>query len=132
MDESAILTEHILLDVHLSTYIAMSLRGTGILAKALVGRHERRAEERRTALAFATQVIQAFSVPSATEQPSTPQILVEAADAVITDPLSLLTCTSWRWLPEGMEICSIGANCVLLCQGGTTRLIIAPIARMSC
>jgi hypothetical protein len=37
-----------------------------------------------------------------------------------------LTCTTWQSLPEGVEICSVGANTVLVFEGNTIRKVIAP------
>jgi hypothetical protein len=121
------LKESILLDTRDHAHVALSIRGSGILTKALIGRLGGYEEAQRTAIDFAYRVVRAIGLSFADgERLPTPQILVDAADAVITDPLASLTCTTWKWLAEGIEVCSIGANTVLLFQENTIRQLIAP------
>lgn len=126
MIEDVNLREHILLDTNVSLHVALSVRGSGILAKALAGKYDGRLQERAMLLAFAYRVVSSIGLLPADERQPTPQILVDAADTVIADQEASLTCTTWKWLPEGMELCSIGANTVLVSDGTMIRQVIAP------
>jgi hypothetical protein len=101
--------EKIILETRQSGWAAFSIGGCGILTRALVGRHQKEYwESRRIALTFAHRVVQAvgFSLPH--DRVPTPQILAEAADAVIDDPEHVFfLATTWQYLPEGVEICSV-------------------------
>jgi hypothetical protein len=94
----------------------------------MVGRHDEDFRETRsTGLAFAHGVVQAISFAPSPHRVSTPQILVDAADAVIDDPEHVcLLATTWQYLPEGVEICSVGANSVLVFEGNLFREVIIP------
>ncbi len=120
--------EKIILETRLRVWVACSVGGCGILAHAMVGRHDGdHMESRGTALAFAHSVVYKIGLSSSHEDLSTPQILVDTADEVIDDPEHIyLLCTTWRCLPEGVEICSVGANSVLVFEGDVIREAIIP------
>lgn len=122
------LVEKIFLENRVGVWIALSIGSCGILTRALVGRHEREyMESQRIALAFAHHVVQAVGFSPAHNRVSTPQILVDAADAVIDDPDHVfLLSTTWQCRPEGVEICSVGSNSVLVFEGDTIRAVITP------
>jgi hypothetical protein len=123
------LVEKIILETRSGrAWVALSIGGCGILAYANIGRHLRgHQEERSIALTFASSVLYALEASSVDSRPSTPQILANTADAVIDEPEHVsLVCTTWKCLPGGIELCSIGANTVLAFEGETIRQIIAP------
>lgn len=109
-------------------WVVLNISGCGILVRAMIGRHEAKYQESRSiALAFASHVMQAIGLSPFQERASTSQILVEAADAVINDPEHVaLLCTIWQHVPEGVEICSVGSNSVLIFEKDTVREVIAP------
>ena len=109
-------------------WVTLSIGGCGILVRALIGRHEAKYQESQSiALAFASHVTQAIGLSPLQERASTPQILVEAADAVINDPEHMaLLCTTWQRRPEGVEICSVGSNSVLVFERDTVKEAIVP------
>ncbi|HEU5376784.1 MAG TPA: hypothetical protein VFV38_15215 [Ktedonobacteraceae bacterium] len=120
--------EKIFLETRPPECVALSIGGCGILTRALVGRHAMRYRESQSiALAFAHVVVQALGFSPSSERLSTPQILVDAADAVIDDPEHVfLLGTAWRYQPEGVEICSVGSNSVLVFEQDTVREVIVP------
>jgi hypothetical protein len=109
------LVEKIILEPRVSAWIALSVGGCGILARTLIGRHMREyGESRKIALKFAHHVLQKI-IFSPQNPSSTPQVLVTTADEVIDDPEHVyLSCTTWRHLLDEIEICSVGANSVLV------------------
>lgn len=114
--------EKIFLNTPPRGWVALSIGGCGVLARTLMGRHqEEYLETQRIAMAFASWVLEAVGC-SSDQALSTPQILVEAADAVIEDPKDVsLLCTAWRYLPEEVEICSVGSNEVLVFEQESVR-----------
>jgi hypothetical protein len=120
LPQSLELVEKIILETRSGrAWIALSIGGCGILAKASIGRHLREhQEERSIALQFASRVLYALGSSSADERPPTSQILVDTAVAVIDDPQHVgLFCTTWQCIPVGVEICSVGTNSVLVFEG---------------
>lgn len=115
--------EKILLDIPNHHWIALSTGGCGILTCSIIGRHEREYQEgRKVALAFAHSVVWAMSSSPAHERLSTPQLLVDAATAVIDDPEHVvLMATTWQYRPEGVEICSVGLNSLLIFEEDNVR-----------
>lgn len=115
--------EKVTLETRPPRSIALSMGGCGILTRALVGRHARKYRESESiALVFAHTVVQAMGCSLLDDQWSTPQILVEVADTVIDDPEHVnLLCTTWKYLPEEVEICSVGSNSVLVFEGDTVQ-----------
>src|SRR6185437_5885479 len=123
------LVEKIILETQpTAVWVALSSGGCGILTRAMVGRHDEDFRETRsTGLEFAHGVVQAISFAPSPHRVSTPQILVDAADAVIDDPEHVcLLATTWQYLPEGVEICSVGANSVLVFEENLFREVIIP------
>ena len=120
--------EKIILEPQPSKWVAFSIGGCGILTRALVGRHETKYRESQSiALEFAHLVVQTAGFSTSPDRVSTPQILINAADAVIDDPEHVvLLCTTWQSLPEGVEICSVGSNSVLAFERDTIREVIIP------
>ncbi|HLG78444.1 MAG TPA: hypothetical protein VKX46_18660 [Ktedonobacteraceae bacterium] len=120
--------ERVILEAYSPEWIVCSIGTCGILTRALVGKLGREYHEsQRLALEFAHQVVRAVGIVPPDERVSTPHILVEAADALIDDPEHiLLLATTWRYLPEGIEICSAGSNSVLLVEGTMMREVITP------
>src|ERR1700730_9051175 len=96
--------EKIILETRPTVWVALSMGGCGILTHAMVGRHDADFREtRRTGLAVAHRVVQAVGFSSSQNPVSTPQILVDAADAVIDDPEQVfLLGTTWQCLPDGV------------------------------
>ncbi|GHO66812.1 hypothetical protein KSC_057040 [Ktedonobacter sp. SOSP1-52] len=120
--------EKISLETHQPKWIVVSIGGCGILTRALIGRHEKQHNESQIiALAFAHHVIQAINLAPFHGNSVIPQILVDTANVVIDDPeyISLL-CTTWRYLPEGVEICSVGPTSVLAFEEKVVREVITP------
>jgi hypothetical protein len=126
--QSLELVEKIVLQTHHNVWAAFSIRGCGILTRAMIGKHDGdHMETRRTALAFAYQVVRAIGLCFGDERVPTPQILIDAADVAIEDTKRAgLMCTTWQYLPEGVEICSVGSNTVLIYEENTIRKAIAP------
>lgn len=126
--KQASLVEKIMLDKRQNGWVAMSIGGCGIIVQALVGRHHRKVNESQgIALAFANHIVQTLGFSSVPDRLSTPQLLVDTADALIDDPEHVIVqCTTWQSLPEQVEICSVGINSVLVFEGGTAREVIAP------
>ena len=128
------LTEKIILDTYSRPHVALSIGGCGILTEAMTwrdgyggGHDENHVRSRSFALAFAHRVLCEIGLPPAHEQIPTPQILVDAAVALNDGTTHLaLTCTTWQALPEGVEICSVGASTVLVLERETIRKVIAP------
>ncbi|GHO48678.1 hypothetical protein KSX_68410 [Ktedonospora formicarum] len=120
--------EKISLETQQFKWSVLSTGNCGILVKPLIGRHEREYHEnQRLGLAFAHHVIQQLDGDPSSERLSTPQLLLDAADAVITDPdFMFLLMTTWRYVPEGVEICSVGANTVLVFEQDTIEEVIVP------
>ncbi len=120
--------EKIILETRLRVWVACSAGGSGILAHAMVGKHDGDyMESRGTALAFAHSVLYKIGLSSSHKDLPTPQILVNTAAEVINDPEHVyLLCTIWRCLPEGVEICSVGTNSVLVFEGDSIREVITP------
>lgn len=120
--------EKIMLDNRRNGWVAVGFGGCGIIAQALVGRHHRKVNESQgIALAFAHQVVQTLGFSSSFDHASTPQLLVDTADALIDEPeLVIVQCTTWKTLPEQVEICSVGINSVLVFEGDVAREVIAP------
>jgi len=108
--------------ISLLGWIALSIGGCGILARTLMGRHqEEYLETQRIAMMFAHRVIEAVGF-SLDQELSIPQILVDAADAVIEDPKDVsLLCAIWHCLSEEVEICSVGSNEVLVSEQESVR-----------
>ncbi|GHO49746.1 hypothetical protein [Ktedonospora formicarum] len=72
-------------------------------------------------------MIQKIDVVPSPENLSLPQILLDAADEVIEDPeYMFLLGTTWRYVPEGVEICSVGAATVLVFEQETLEEVITP------
>jgi|SRR5579885_1874522 hypothetical protein len=128
LEKRGALTETIILETQEPQWVVFSIGGCGILVRAMIGRHEAKYQESQgVALAFAYHVMQAIGLSPLQERASTPQILVEAADAVINDPEHMaLLCTTWQRVPEGVEICSVGSNSVLVFEKDTVREAITP------
>jgi hypothetical protein len=122
------LVEKIILETPPSRWVAFSIGGCGILAHALIGRHETRYRESQSiALEFAHLVVHAAGFSASHDHVSMPQVLIDAADAVIDDPEHVvLLCTTWQSLPGGVEICSVGSNSVLAFERNIIREVIAP------
>ena len=123
------LVEKIILETQpTAVWVALSSGGCGILTRAMVGRHDEDFRETRsTGLEFAHGVVQAISFAPSPHRVSTPQILVDAADAVIDDPEHVcLYGTTWQCLPDGVEICSVGTNSVLVFEKGDLQEVIVP------
>ncbi len=122
------LVEKIIVDTHSRAWIALSIGGCGILARAFIGRHLREErEDRSLALEFAYHVLHAIGFSFSHERVITPQILVDVADVVIRDPEHVgFICTTWQCLPEKVEICSVGSCTVLAFEGDTIQKVIAP------
>ncbi|MBA2679865.1 MAG: hypothetical protein H0U76_15895 [Ktedonobacteraceae bacterium] len=120
--------EKILLESPQFKWVALSINGCGILARTMVGRHAREyRESQKITLMFAHRVIQALGFAPAPERVSTQQILVDAADVVIDDPERVMVlCTTWEYVPEGVEVCSIGTNSVLVSEQETVREALMP------
>lgn len=120
--------EKVILETQLTVGVVLSMGGYGILTHAIVGKHdEDYMEARSVGLAFAHRVIQAVGFVSSPNRISTPQILVSTADAVINDLEHVcLLCTTWQRFPEGIEICSVGTNSVLVFEGDSFREAIVP------
>ncbi len=120
--------EKILLESPHFKWTALSIGSCGILARALVGRHAREyRESQKITLAFAHQVTQALGFAPVPERVSTQQILVDAADAVIDDSEHVMVlCTTWEYIPEGVEICSVGSNSVLVSEQEMVREALMP------
>ncbi len=118
----------IMLDIRQNGWITVSIGGYGIVAQALVGRHHRKVNESQgIALEFTHRVVQAIGFSSSPHHPSTPPLRVDIADALIDEPkLVILQCTTWQMMTEQIEICSVGANSVLVFEGETTREVIVP------
>jgi hypothetical protein len=120
------LVERIILEIRSRPWVALSNGGCGVLAHALIGRtlelagyDEGYRGARSFGLAFAHRVVSAMAMSPAQQRVPTPQILVDTVEAVKAD-LALLSvlCTTWRSTTEGIEICSVGANSVLLFEEG--------------
>lgn len=122
------LVEKIILEPRLTVWVALSSGGCGILAHAMVGRHDEDFRETRSiGLEFAYRVVQTMRFASSPHHVSTPQILINTANAVINDPKNIyLFGTTWQYLPEGVEICSVGTTSVLVFEGGTIHDAIIP------
>lgn len=120
--------EKIMLDKRQNGWAAVSIGGCGIVAQALVGRHHRKVNESQgIAFAFAHRVVQTLGFSASPDRPSTPQLLVDIADALIDEPeLVIVQCTTWQMVSEQVEICSVGANSVLAFEGEAARKVIAP------
>ncbi|GHO56435.1 hypothetical protein [Ktedonobacter robiniae] len=120
--------EKMILECRPTVWVALSIGGCGILTRAIVGKHDEDfTEARRTGMTFAHRVIEAIGFASSPHRVSTPQILVDTADAVINDPKHVcLVGTTWQCLPEGVEICSVGTNSVLVFEGDIFREVIIP------
>lgn len=128
LPRSGELVEKIILETRHTVWVALSMGGCGILTRAMVGRHDEDFKEtRRIGLAFAHRVVQAIGFASSPHPASTPQSLVEAADAVIDDREHVcLHGTTWQCLSEGVEICSVGTTSVLVCEGNLFREAVIP------
>lgn len=122
------LVEKIIVDTHSRAWIALSMGGCGILAHALIGRHLREGrEDRSIALEFAYHVLHSIGFSFSPERVITPQILIDAADAVIRDSEHVgFICTTWQCLSENVEICSVGSCTVLAFEEDTIQKVIAP------
>lgn len=122
------LIEKVVLDTRRNVWVALSMRGCGILAQATVGKPDGDfIETRRIALAFAHQVIQSVGLSPDHERVPTPQVLIDAADRAINSSETVqVICTTWQALPEGIKICSVGSNSVLIFEGDVIKQTIAP------
>lgn len=120
--------ERIVLETRSPRWVALSVGCGGILTRALIGRHAKKYRESEgVALAFASSVVQEVGCSFSPNQRSTPQILIDAADGVIDDPEHVaLLCTTWKYLPERVEICSVGSNFVLVFEEDTIREAFIP------
>lgn len=122
------LVEKVILETRLNVGVVLSISGCGILARAMVGKHDENFREARsTGLAFAHRVVSTIGLSGSHDRISTPQILVDTAAEVIEDPKHVgVMCTTWRCLPEGVEICSVGTNSVLVFEGDIIREAVTP------
>lgn len=126
--------EKILLETRPTPWVALSIGGCGILTRALAwrdsyggGHDEYYMRARSFAFAFAHDVMSAIGLSAPHEQHPTPQVLVEAATA-LNDGLThvALYCTTWQWVPAGLEICSVGSNSVLIFEDSNIREVVVP------
>ncbi len=126
--------EKIILETRSRPWVALSIGGCGILTGAMVwrdgyggGHDENYMGARRYALEFAHRVVCAMGLSAAHERVSTSQILVDAAAALNDGPEHVaLLCTTWQYVSEGMEICSVGTNSVLLFEGDGIEEVMIP------
>ena len=120
--------EQIRIEKHSQHWMVMSSSGCGILASAVIGRHWMQYHEgQRRGLAFASAVLQAMHAQPPQAPSLTPHLLLDSADTLIDDPKRLLfMCTTWQYLEEGVEICSIGTNTVLTMGPEGSHVVIAP------
>lgn len=134
LSEPRELVEKMLLETRPIPWVALSMGGCGILARALVwrdgyggGHDEHSMGTRRSALTFAHRVLSAIGLPAPYERGLTPQILVDAATALNDGPTHVaLYCTTWQCVPEGLEICSVGSNSVLIFEESGIQEMIVP------
>lgn len=134
------LVEKIILETRPRVWVAFSIGGTGILVKAMLGRHDGNyIGARSIALDFAQRVVRAMWLSLSHDRIPTPQILVDTTAALLNDPatenatvtakdkqLLELYCTTWQYVPEGLEICSVGANSVFVFEDEVMREVIVP------
>jgi hypothetical protein len=134
LSEPRELVEKILLETRPIPWVALSMGGCGILTRALLwrdsyggGHDEHYMGARSSALTFAHRVLSAIGLSAPHEQGFTPQILVDAATALNDGPTHVaLYCTTWQCVPEGLEICSVGSNSVLLFEESGIQEVIVP------
>lgn len=120
------IVEKIILETRIGVWVALSVGGCGILARAKVGRHDEEYRESRSiALAFAHRVVHTIGLSRPQSRVPTPQILIDAADEVISDAeLTALLCTTWQYVSDTIEICSVGSNSVLVFEGNTIEEVV--------
>lgn len=120
--------EKVILETRAPERVVCSIGNGGIFTRALIGRHARKYRESQDiALEFAHQAVRAVGLVPAHERTATAQILVDLADALIDDPKHVqFLATTWQYLPEGVEICSVGSNSVLVVEGERVREAVTP------
>ncbi len=125
--------EQILVETREHRWVTLSLGGCGILTRAFIGRHALVYNEaQRIGMRFAQQVMQGLVNVPPEERLPTPQILEEAAEAVIEDPGHVFFfVTTWCARPEGIEVCSIGVATVLVLEGGQVREVVPSSERLA-
>jgi hypothetical protein len=120
--------EKVVLETRASEWVVCSIGSCGILTRALIGRHAKEyGESKGRALTFAHQAVRAIGLVPAHDRLSTSQILVDLADVLVDDPEHVqFLATTWQYLPEGVEICSVGSNAVLVIEGESARDVVTP------